>query len=200
MHTFSSKRGAARAVSLGSRRVLWVAGLGLAASLAVGGAGHPQASQASPQVPQPATAAPAFGEPVNIYTGNRAYALPREDGEIHPSHVGGQVWLMTGEPGGSNVVVQVGDQGVIVVDTGTAAMAPKLLTAIQRFAQEHGGEHKEIRKILNTNGRLDHVGGNEVIAKAGSQIISGEERAQQLTFVAPSAEVIAHENVLRLLG
>ena len=87
----------------------------------------------------------------------------------------GQVWVLTGEPGGSNVVVQVGDQGVLVVDTGTKEMAPKLLAQIQRLAQEHAGEHKEIRKVINTNGRMDHIGGNEIIAKAGSQIISGEE-------------------------
>ena len=79
----------------------------------------------------------------------------------------GQIWVLTGAPGGSNVVVQVGDQGVFIVDTGTKEMAPKLLAAIQRLAQEHAGEHKEIRKILNTNGRLDHIGGNEIIAKAG---------------------------------
>jgi len=71
--------------------------------------------------------------------------------------------------------------------------------AHQRLAQEHGGEHKEIRKVVNTNGRLDHIGGNETIAKAGSQIISGEERAQQNAFVSSGAEVLAHENVLRRL-
>jgi glyoxylase-like metal-dependent hydrolase (beta-lactamase superfamily II) len=193
MYTFSSKRGAARAVSLASRSAWW-AGLGLAAaSLAVVGAGQERAAGTLPQTPQP-----AFGDPVNIYASN-AYAPPREDGEIHPEHVRGQVWVMTGEPGGSNVVVQIGNQGVLVVDTGTTAMAPKLLAQIQRLAQEHAGEHKEIRKVINTNGRLDHIGGNETIAKAGSQIISGEERAQQLAFVSPSAEVIAHENVLRRL-
>ena len=140
---------------------------------------------------------PGFGEPVNLYGPNNPYAPPREDGEIHLSHVRGQIWLMTGEPGQSNVLVQVGEQGVLVVDTGIRAMAPKLLAQIQRLAQEHAGEHKEIRKIVNTNGRLDHIGGNETIAKAGSQIISGEERAQQQAFVSPGAEVIAHENVLR---
>src|SRR5262245_45699652 len=117
--------------------------------------------------------------PVNTYAGT-AYALPRGDGEIHPEHVRGQVWLLTGVPGGSNVIVQAGDQGVLVVDTGTKEMSPKLLAQIQRLAQEHAGEHKEIRKVINTSGRLDHVGGNETIAKAGSQIISGEERAQQV--------------------
>src|SRR5690242_1255627 len=141
----------------------------------------------------------ASGAPVNIYA-NNVYAPPRADGEIHAERVRAQLWLLTGEPGGSNVLVQLVDQGVLVVDTGTKEMSAKLLAQIQKLAQEHGGEHKEIRKIINTSGRPDHVGGNETIAKAGSQIISGEERAQQVAFVAPSAEVVAHENVLRRMS
>ena len=166
----------------------------MAASLAVGIAAQERAGATPSRTQQP-----AFGDPINIYA-NNPYAPPREDGEIHPEHVRGQAWLLTGEPGGANVVAQFGDQGVLVVDTGTKAMAPKLLAQIQRLAQEHAGEHKEIRKVVNTNGRLDHVGGNETIAKAGSQIISGEERAQQVAFVSPGAEVVAHENVLRRMS
>jgi glyoxylase-like metal-dependent hydrolase (beta-lactamase superfamily II) len=166
---------------------------GLAVALAV----HVSAGQTTNQASAPADS--AMGSPVNIYAGN-AYALPRQDGEIHPERVRGQLWLLTGEPGGANVVVQLGDQGVLVVDTGTREMSPKLLAQIQRLAREHGGEHQEIRKVINTSGRADHVGGNETIAKAGSQIISGEERAQQNAFVSPGAEVIAHENVLRRMS
>jgi cyclase len=195
MYALRSKRTSARAPSL-PRRAFW-AGLGLVAAVSLAVI---LACQVGAQAPQPApsqTQQPAFGEPVN---NPNPYAPRRLDEEMHPEHVRGQVWVLTGEPGESNVLVQLGDQGVIVVDTGTKEMAPKLLAAIRQLAQEHGGEHKEIRKILNTNGRMDHVGGNEIIARAGSQVISGEERAQQLAFVAPSAEVIAHENVLRRLG
>ncbi len=66
--------------------------------------------------------------------------------------------------GESNVTVHIGDQGVLVVDTGTQAMAPKLLAQIQRLAQERGGTHKAIRMVVNTNGRADHIGGNEIVA------------------------------------
>ncbi len=194
MDMFSSTRGA-RAASLVFRGALW-AGLGLTlVTLSVRVIGQEGAGGGTPQ-----GAPPGWAEPVNLYGPNNPYAPPREDGEIHPLPVRGQVWLLGGEPGASNVAVQFGDQGVLIVDTGTKAMAPKLLAQIQRLAQERGGEHKEIRKIINTNGRLDHVGGNETIAKAGSQIISGEERAQQAAFVSPSAEVVAHENVLRRMG
>jgi glyoxylase-like metal-dependent hydrolase (beta-lactamase superfamily II) len=106
---------------------------------------------------------------------------------------------MAGEPGESNVAVQLGDQGVLVIDTGAQAMAPKLLAEIQRLAQEHGREKKLIRKVINTNGHDDHIGGNETLRKAGSQIVAGEEAAQQNAFVSPGAEVVAHENVLKRL-
>jgi hypothetical protein len=56
---------------------------------------------------------------------------------------------MTGEPDESNVAVQAGEQGVLVIDAGTQAMAPTLLAAIQRLAHEHVGGQKAIRKVVN---------------------------------------------------
>src|SRR6185437_6091293 len=104
--------------------------------------------------------ADAMGAPVNVYAPGADVYAAHEDGEIHPWHVKGQVWLMAGEPGGSNVAVQVGDEGVLVVDAGAQAMAPKLLEQIKRLASVHAGDQKEIRIVVNTNGRLDHIGGN----------------------------------------
>jgi len=191
MHTFRSGRGAVRTTAL-ARRALWV---GLAASFAVTVAGQARRAETAPQAPQP-----AMGDPVNLYAPSaNAYAPPREDGEIHPQHVLGQIWVMTGEPGESNVAVHVGEQGALVVDTGTKAMAPKLLAQIQRLTQEHAGDQKAIRRVVNTNGRADHIGGNDAVRKAGSQIIAGEEAAQQNALVPSGAEVFAHENVLKRL-
>jgi glyoxylase-like metal-dependent hydrolase (beta-lactamase superfamily II) len=79
------------------------------------------------------------------------------------------------------------------------AMAPKLLAETRQLAQEHAGDQKAIRKVVNTNGRAEHIGGNGIIRKAGSQIIAGEEAAQQNASVSSGAEVIAHENVLTRL-
>jgi glyoxylase-like metal-dependent hydrolase (beta-lactamase superfamily II) len=191
MHTFSSERVSLRAMALAFYLASWA---GLAAILAVA-AGQAMAAQMPPQAQQP-----ALGDPVNLYAPNAiVYGPSRQDGEIHPRHVLGQVWLMAGEPGESNVAVQLGDQGVLVIDAGEQAMAPKLLAEIQRLAQDHGGEKKAIRKVINTNGRGDHIGGNDTLRRAGSQIVAGEEAAQQNAFVSPGAEVVAHENVLKRL-
>ena len=180
-----------RAVSLAFRRVLW-AGLGLAAaSLAVAVAGQARAAEAPQR---------AMGDPVNLYAPNAdVYAPPsRRWGDSSPAcaRTGPAHGWRTGQ---SNVAVQAGDQGVLVVDTGTQAMAPKLLAQIQRLAQEDAGDQKPIRKVVNTNGIADHIGGNEAIRKAGSQIIAREEAAQQNAFVSPGPEVLANENVLKHL-
>lgn len=122
--------------------------------------------------------------------------------QVYPSHVHGQVWLMAGEPGASNVAVQVGDDGALVVDTGTQPAARTLLDAIQGVIQQHAGDRKTLSVIINTNGRLDHIGGNAVIAGAGSQIMGGHEAADAKEFAGESeqaAEVLADESVLTRL-
>jgi glyoxylase-like metal-dependent hydrolase (beta-lactamase superfamily II) len=82
------------------------------------------------------------------------------DGEIHAAPVQGNVYMLVG--GGANIAVQVGDEGVLVVDTGTTQMSEKVLAAIRKLSS------KPIRYIINTTLDPDHTGGNEVIARAGS--------------------------------
>jgi glyoxylase-like metal-dependent hydrolase (beta-lactamase superfamily II) len=97
-------------------------------------------------------------------------------GEIHAFHVQGNVHLLVGA--GGNIAVQTGDDGVLVVDTGLAAHADRVLAAIRKLSD------KPIRYIINTHVHPDHTGGNDVIAKAGS------------TTQGDPTTVIAHENVL----
>src|SRR5581483_1599791 len=61
---------------------------------------------------------------------------------------------------GSNVAVQVGEDGVVVVDPGSVTEAPNVLAAIKRIST------KPIRYIINTGPDADHVGGNEALSKA----------------------------------
>jgi glyoxylase-like metal-dependent hydrolase (beta-lactamase superfamily II) len=117
-----------------------------------------------------------------------AKSAPAE-AELHTLHVQGNVWMIVGD--GGNVAVQVGEQGVLVVDTGLQQNAAKLLAAIRQIA---GGDRKVIRYVINTHMHPDHIGGNEVIRKAGETIMGGnvgfeDMRGQQ------GATVFAHENV-----
>ena len=62
---------------------------------------------------------------------------------------------------GANITVQTGDQGALLVDTGTAAMSDKVVAAITSISK------RPLRYIINTTDREDHTGGNVKIAPTG---------------------------------
>jgi glyoxylase-like metal-dependent hydrolase (beta-lactamase superfamily II) len=70
--------------------------------------------------------------------------------EILP--VQGQVYMLAG--GGANVVVQVGDEGVLVVDSGAPGQTERILAALGRLTR------KPIRFLINTTSDPDHIAGN----------------------------------------
>jgi len=93
---------------------------------------------------------------------------------------------------GANIGVQVGDDGVVVVDAGSAATAPALVTAIKRITS------KPIRYVIDTGPDADHVGGNEVLSKAGDQFYPGTRPAGPRQDALRSvAAILAAEGVVR---
>src|SRR5688572_1049462 len=97
-----------------------------------------------------------------------------------------------GAGGGGSVGVQVGDDGVVLVDAGSAASAPAVVAAIKRITP------KPIRYIINTGPDADHVGGNETLSKAGETILTSMRLGgQQQQFMAPVASILSTEGVLR---
>ena len=62
---------------------------------------------------------------------------------------------------GGNIVVQTGDQGAFVVDTGEGNMSEKVIAAIRTLT------NKPIQFIANTNFRREHTGGNAALGAAG---------------------------------
>jgi glyoxylase-like metal-dependent hydrolase (beta-lactamase superfamily II) len=96
---------------------------------------------------------------------------------------------------GGNILVQIGSEGVILVDSGSTAMADEVLAAIRRLTP------LPIRYIINTSMDVDHVGGNEVLSKAGLSILPGAVAAgaglgDDVLANFGYASVLAHENVL----
>jgi cyclase len=67
---------------------------------------------------------------------------------------------------GGNIGVQVGEDGVIVVDAGQASSADAVVAAIKRITP------RPIRYIIDTNADADHVGGNETLSKAGQTLFT----------------------------
>jgi glyoxylase-like metal-dependent hydrolase (beta-lactamase superfamily II) len=105
-------------------------------------------------------------------------------GEIRVHPVQGNVYLLAGA--GGNIAVQVGDDGVLLVDTGAADVTEQVLAAIRQLSG------KPIRFVLNTHADLDHMGGNEVLARAGSRPGGGRPADSG----GPGALILAHEEVL----
>jgi len=113
-------------------------------------------------------------------------------GDIQVLKVQGNVYMLAG-PGG-NTTVQVGDAGVLVVDTQVASVSDKLLAAIRSISP------KPIHYIVNTNGRSDAVGGNAALAKAGpTRLNAAPIQAGLGGNVEAKTTIISHETVLNRL-
>ncbi|HVQ12511.1 MAG TPA: MBL fold metallo-hydrolase [Vicinamibacterales bacterium] len=93
--------------------------------------------------------------------------------------------------GGGNVGVQIGEDGVIVIDAGSSAKAADVLTAIQKLTP------KPIRYIIDTSADPDHVGGNETISKAGQTLFTAAGSiALPGNFLGGVASILSAEGVL----
>jgi glyoxylase-like metal-dependent hydrolase (beta-lactamase superfamily II) len=90
--------------------------------------------------------------------------------------------------GGSNVTVHVGEDGVVLVDAGSAERAADVLEAVQAISSD------PIRLIVSTSADADHVGGNQVVGGAGMQLSPDSFTDDD------QATVLAHENVLLRLS
>ncbi len=88
---------------------------------------------------------------------------------------------------GANIGVQVGEDGIVVVDSGAASSAPSVLAAIKRISP------KPIRYIIDTGPDADHLGGNEALALAGEKLFAGSAR----TAAGTQPPIVSFEGVLR---
>jgi glyoxylase-like metal-dependent hydrolase (beta-lactamase superfamily II) len=97
------------------------------------------------------------------------------------------IYMLVGA--GANTTVQVGADGVLVVDTKLAVGGEALLATLRKLTSQ------PIRYVVNTHAHPDHVGGNEVVAAAGSTIAGGNVSGT-IGDASEGAAVLAQENVL----
>jgi len=88
---------------------------------------------------------------------------------------------------GGNIAVQVGVDGAVVVDAGSAARAAAVVETIRKLGAG------PIRYVINTSADADHVGGNEIVARAGQNLFT----APDPTGAGPAgAAIMSAHNVL----
>jgi glyoxylase-like metal-dependent hydrolase (beta-lactamase superfamily II) len=111
----------------------------------------------------------------------QAAQIPAASGQLRVTKVRPNIYMIAA--GGSNITVMPFELGAVVVDTGSTAMADRVLEKIAELSP------KPIANIIDTSATADHVGGNEKLHNAGRrlpfEIVAGE-----------GPMVIAHENVL----
>ncbi len=117
-----------------------------------------------------------------------ANSVSNPPAQVHLIHVQGNVYAIFGA--GGNITLQVGDQGVLLVDTGLAAMSGQVLEAIRSLS------NKPIRYIVNTHIHQDHTGGNEAIAKQGSTITGGNVVGNIGASAGEGATIVAFQSIL----
>ncbi|MGD8340534.1 MAG: MBL fold metallo-hydrolase [Gammaproteobacteria bacterium] len=114
--------------------------------------------------------------PIAAAAGLLALSAEAQESRIESVHVQGNVYLLTGAA--SNIAVQIGEDGILVVDTGGRETGDEVLAAIRELSD------KPIRWIINTHEHADHTGANAVLSAAG------------VTVNGNPAAIVSHENVL----
>lgn len=125
-----------------------------------------------------------------------------ENIEIVP--IRGHMYLLAGA--GANIVLSVGDNGVFMVDSGSAANADKVIAAINQLSKDLAKEGrpvhsypppKPVRYIANTTIAPDHTGGNVKIAEAGKTFTGGNVAADLNSgFTNDDAAILSTEKAL----
>ena len=75
---------------------------------------------------------------------------------------------------GGNVILSIGNGGLILVDDQYAPVTEKMMSLIANIT------NKPIKFVINTHWHPDHVGGNERLGEAGAVIVSHENVRKRL--------------------
>ena len=96
---------------------------------------------------------------------------------------------------GGNIGVQLGSDGVVLVDTGSVGASDKVLAALKTLTD------LPIRYIINADAGADFVGGNEKLSRAGYTIFTNALGGGANALPnGGGASILAHDSVLRRIS
>lgn len=161
----------------------------------------------------------AFGQYQGVVTSSNANNNPMTPPPLQFWRVrNSHVFMIPGAgANGANVAVQVGRDGVTLVDSGSAENADKILATV-KFLENYENSipqplgyasetrsminfnsvppNEGIRWIINTTIGAEHIGGNEKLSGAGLTISGGNVGA----YAPPGAAIFAREELLAKLS
>jgi glyoxylase-like metal-dependent hydrolase (beta-lactamase superfamily II) len=122
------------------------------------------------------------------------HAAEPEDGGLDVVKVRKNFYMIAGA--GGNIGVQIGSDGVVLVNSGGAAASDQVVAALKKLTD------LPIRYIINVDAGADFVGGNEKLSKAGFTIFTnalGNAAALQ-AMTGGGASILSHDSVLRRMA
>jgi cyclase len=98
---------------------------------------------------------------------------------------------------GGNIGVQIGSDGVVLVNAGVEAASGQVLAALRKLTP------LPIRYVIDTNAEADFVGGNGKLAKAGKTIFTnvlGNPALADAMTNGGAAAILAHDSILQKMS
>jgi cyclase len=117
----------------------------------------------------------------------------QDNGGIDVVKVRKNFYMLAGA--GGNIGVQIGSDGIVLVNAGAAGSTDKVLAALKTLTE------LPIRYIINADAGADFVGGNEKLAKAGYTIFTNALGGGANALPnGGGASILAHDSVLRRIS
>jgi cyclase len=134
------------------------------------------------------------GATIGAGVGVRAQQSLPSVGNLDVLRIRPNFYLVAGA--GGNIAVQIGEDGVVLVNAGSADKAATVIAEIKRLTP------RPIRYIIDTSADADMVGGNDKIAAAGQSLFTsgnlgpGGAGGNSIINNGGAASIVATENVL----
>src|SRR5690242_14620086 len=112
-----------------------------------------------------------------------------QDGGLEAVKVRKNFYMIAGA--GGNIGVQIGSDGIVLVNTGAPNTSDKVLATLKTLTE------LPIRYIIDADAGPDFVGGNEKLARAGYTIFTNALGGGAGLPNGGGASILSHDSVLR---